>query len=184
MCFGDNLRTIRKEKGISQEDLAGLLNVSRQAVSKWEQNNGYPEMEKVIQLAEAFNISLDYLILGRREEKKINNRTSVPSGRIMIKSHDGKQLINCYKVLSKRVSAFKKAADIPQYVLYGVDSQSFWGESKTLLGWYADEKNIQKEIQQILDAIKDGVISYELQYAAPVRETPFSVKLINLLKIE
>ena len=102
----------------------------------------------------------------------------------MIKSHDGKQLINCYKVLSQRVSAFKKAADIPQYVLYGVDSQSFWGESKTLLGWYADEKNIQKEIQQILDAIKDGVISYELQYAAPVRETPFSVKLINLLKIE
>ncbi len=69
-------------------------------------------------------------------------------------------------------------------MLYGVDSQSFWGESKTLLGWYADEKNIQKEIQQILDAIKDGVISYELQYAAPVRETPFSVKLINLLKIE
>lgn len=181
MCFGDNLRTIRKEKGISQEDLAGLLNVSRQAISKWEQNNGYPEMEKVIQLAEALNISLDYLILGRREEKKINNRTS---GRIMIKSHDGKQLINCYKVLSQRVSAFKKAADIPQYVLYGVDSQSFWGESKTLLGWYADEKNIQKEIQQILEAIKDGVISYELQYAAPVRETPFSVKLINLLKIE
>ena len=85
MCFGDNLRTIRKEKGISQEDLAGLLNVSRQAISKWEQNNGYPEMEKVIQLAEALNISLDYLILGRREEKKINNRTS---GRIMIKSHD------------------------------------------------------------------------------------------------
>lgn len=35
MCFGDNLRTIRKEKGLSQEDLAGLLNVSRQAVSKW-----------------------------------------------------------------------------------------------------------------------------------------------------
>mgnify|MGYP001050660792 CR=1 FL=1 len=97
MCFGDNLRTIRKEKGISQEDLAGLLNVSRQAISKWEQNNGYPEMEKVIQLAEALNISLDYLILGRREEKKITKRTSVPSGRIMIKSHDGKQLIKCYK---------------------------------------------------------------------------------------
>ena len=93
MCFGDNLRTIRKEKGISQEDLAGLLNVSRQAVSKWEQNNGYPEMEKVIQLAEAFNISLDYLILGRREEKKINNRTSVPSGRIMIKSHEDRKSV-------------------------------------------------------------------------------------------
>lgn len=184
MCFGDNLRTIRKEKGLSQEDLAELLNVSRQAVSKWEQNNGYPEMEKVIQLAEALNISLDHLILGRKDEKNINDRTSVPTGRIMIKSHDGKQLINCYKVLSQRVSVFKKTADIPQYVLYGVDSHSFWGESKTLLGWYADEESIQKEIDQILTGIRDGVISYDLQYAAPVRETPFSVKLINLLKIE
>ena len=44
MSFGDNLRTIRKQKNISQEDLASRLNVSRQAVSKWEQNSGYPEI--------------------------------------------------------------------------------------------------------------------------------------------
>ena len=59
MSFGDNLRTIRKQKNISQEDLASRLNVSRQAVSKWEQNSGYPEMEKLIQLSAILEVSLD-----------------------------------------------------------------------------------------------------------------------------
>ncbi len=46
MSFGDNLREIRKQKNISQERLAELLNVSRQSISKWEQDICYPEMEK------------------------------------------------------------------------------------------------------------------------------------------
>ena len=68
MSFGDNLRTIRKQKNISQEDLASRLNVSRQAVSKWEQNSGYPEMEKLIQLSAILEVSLDYLVLGHKIE--------------------------------------------------------------------------------------------------------------------
>lgn len=48
MSFGANLREIRKQKNISQEGLAELLNVSRQAISKWEQDLGYPEMEKLL----------------------------------------------------------------------------------------------------------------------------------------
>ena len=69
MSFGDNLRTIRKQKNISQEDLASRLNVSRQAVSKWEQNSGYPEMEKLIQLSAILEVSLDYLVLGQKIEE-------------------------------------------------------------------------------------------------------------------
>lgn len=45
MAFADNLKEMRKKKGLSQEELADLLNVSRQAVSKWEQGIGYPEVE-------------------------------------------------------------------------------------------------------------------------------------------
>ncbi|MBE6115166.1 MAG: helix-turn-helix transcriptional regulator, partial [Erysipelotrichaceae bacterium] len=48
MSFGENLRMIRKEKGLSQEDLAELLEVSRQAISKWEMDMGYPEVEKLL----------------------------------------------------------------------------------------------------------------------------------------
>ena len=54
MSFGEKLQQLRKEKGLSQEDLAYQLNVSRQAVSKWESQNGYPEMEKMILISELF----------------------------------------------------------------------------------------------------------------------------------
>lgn len=61
MSFAENLKLIRKEKQISQEDLAEIMGVSRQAVSRWEQGNGYPEMEKLLLLAKKLNVSLDYL---------------------------------------------------------------------------------------------------------------------------
>ena len=58
MSFADNLKQIRKEKGLSQEELAELLEVSRQAVSKWEQGAGYPETEKLLLLSNRLNVSL------------------------------------------------------------------------------------------------------------------------------
>lgn len=182
MSFGDNLREIRKQKNISQEDLASQLNVSRQAISKWEQNSGYPEMEKLIQLAGILDISLDYLVLGQKAKENKNSRT--PSGRILIKSQNGKQLAGCYKVLSFRLSPFKKSADFPQYALYGVDGQSIWGESRVFLGYYTDAVSIEEEIDQILHSLKNGIVSYELKYAVPEPKLSLGMKLANLLKIE
>lgn len=184
MSFGDNLRTIRKQKNISQEDLASRLNVSRQAVSKWEQNSGYPEMEKLIQLSAILDVSLDYLVLGQKIEENNDGRTITSSGRILIKSQDGKQLANCHKVLSFRISPFKKSTDFPQYALYGVDGPSILGESRTFLGYYTDSDSIQKEIDQILHAIEDGAVSYKLKYAIPEPKLSLGKKLTNLLKLE
>jgi len=48
MTLGQRLQKARKESGLSQEELAEQLGVSRQAVSKWENDSGYPEMEKMI----------------------------------------------------------------------------------------------------------------------------------------
>lgn len=62
MSFAENLKKIRKEKGFSQEELAEIMNVSRQAVSKWEQGIGYPEVEKLLLLSSKLNISLDSLM--------------------------------------------------------------------------------------------------------------------------
>ena len=62
MSFAENLKQIRKERNLSQEDLAELLDVSRQAVSKWEQGEGYPEAEKLLLLSKQLNISLDSLM--------------------------------------------------------------------------------------------------------------------------
>lgn len=179
MSFPDNLRTVRKERNISQEDLAESLNVSRQAVSKWEQGIGYPEMEKMIMLAKELNVSLDYLISGESEDVEQQKQVAFSTGKIMIKTHDGKKIVSCYKVLSVSLSTriFKSKIDEPKYALFGVDSYSLLGENKTLLGWYADEDRIQCEMNAILAALKNGDTSYELKYAAKVKSGFLSIKL-------
>jgi transcriptional regulator with XRE-family HTH domain len=71
--FAQNLAALRKEKGLTQEDLADLLNVSRQSVSKWESGKGYPNMERMIFLADYYGVSLDDLahraVSGRKETR-------------------------------------------------------------------------------------------------------------------
>lgn len=61
MKFNEKLQTLRKEKKMSQEDLAGELDVSRQSVSKWESGTTYPEMDKLLALCKIFNCSLEDL---------------------------------------------------------------------------------------------------------------------------
>lgn len=68
MSFGLKLQNLRKEKGLSQEALAQRLQVSRQAVSKWETGEGYPEMDKMIMISDMFQVSLDYLLKGQDQE--------------------------------------------------------------------------------------------------------------------
>ena len=62
MNLADNLKKIRKDNNLSQEQLAEKLGVSRQAVSKWESGISYPEMDKVIQICNLFNLNINELI--------------------------------------------------------------------------------------------------------------------------
>ncbi|MDD7025185.1 MAG: helix-turn-helix transcriptional regulator [Oscillospiraceae bacterium] len=64
MTLGDKLSKLRKESNYTQEQLAHVLGVSRQAISKWESNLTYPETDKLIKMSELFNCSLDYLLKG------------------------------------------------------------------------------------------------------------------------
>ena len=74
MSIADRIQSLRKEKGISQEELAEQVGVSRQAVSKWESEQSSPEVDKIILLSEYFGVTTDYLLKGketaRKEEKK------------------------------------------------------------------------------------------------------------------
>ena len=67
MTLGDKLAKLRKESNYTQEQLADILGVSRQAISKWESNITYPETEKLIRISELFNCSLDYLFKDANE---------------------------------------------------------------------------------------------------------------------
>ena len=62
MTFGEKLSRLRKENNYTQEELAELLGVSRQSVSKWESDAAYPETEKLIKIGKMFNCSMDYLL--------------------------------------------------------------------------------------------------------------------------
>jgi len=60
--FGDNLYSLRKSRGLSQDEFAESLGVSRQAVSKWERNEAYPDTENLIAIAKFFDVKIDDLI--------------------------------------------------------------------------------------------------------------------------
>lgn len=60
--LSEKLHKLRKESGLSQEQLAEKLNVSRQAISKWESGTAIPESEKLIAISDYFNVTTDYLL--------------------------------------------------------------------------------------------------------------------------
>lgn len=62
MTLGEKICTLRTGKGLSQEDLAQRLEVSRQSVSKWETGQSVPDLEKIIRLADLFGVSVDELV--------------------------------------------------------------------------------------------------------------------------
>ena len=62
MTFSEKLTILRKRRGLSQEQLAEMLDVSRQSVSKWEAQQALPETSKIIMIGEIFNISIDLLL--------------------------------------------------------------------------------------------------------------------------
>ena len=64
MKFSEKLLSLRKQKGLSQEDLADKLNVTRQTVSKWELDQTVPDMNKLVEISKLFEISLDELTGG------------------------------------------------------------------------------------------------------------------------
>ena len=79
--FSENLKKIRKDNNLSQEQLADELGVSRQAISKWESAAAYPEMDKIITLCDRFNLNIDDLlhkdireVKGEEESKKNINK--------------------------------------------------------------------------------------------------------------
>lgn len=62
MSIGEKIKLLRQQNGLSQESLANKLNVSRQAITKWETNRGMPDIENLKRISELFNVSLDYLV--------------------------------------------------------------------------------------------------------------------------
>lgn len=76
MTLGEKIQMLRSKEGLSQEQLAERLTVSRQSVSKWELGQSTPDLDYVIQLSDIFNVSLDYLVKDINPQVE-NTRTSI-----------------------------------------------------------------------------------------------------------
>jgi len=75
MTIGDRLLKLRRERNLSQEDLANELDVSRQTISKWETNQSVPDFDKIVPLCNYFGITTDELLTGNKDivEAKADN---------------------------------------------------------------------------------------------------------------
>lgn len=118
MIFKEKLLELRKQKGWSQEELGNNLDVSRQTISKWESGQSTPEMEKLVKISEIFEISLDELIIGIKNEVKDSveeNKDDKPKKskiKIVFMVLLILLLLLFFGVITYRVSYFKKIIDI------------------------------------------------------------------------
>ena len=119
MTFGTKLQGLRKRTGISQEVLAEKLNVSRQAVSRWELDISLPETENIINIAKIFGVSFDYLL-----NENIENEASV--GQSPEKGGAGKNFAD----------VFKKYGYILGYIVAGFSLYCLVGYIITLFSVY------------------------------------------------
>ena len=173
MSFGENLQIIRKQKSLSQEALAEMLGVSRQAVSKWELGEGYPEVDKLLLLSRNLDVSVDALL--GNEAVPAAPEAPKPSGKIRIVSPNEGVIITTSRVT--RSQEFRGGNNSPKYALFASEEneQSFWGAQNTFLAWYRNLEDVTAEIEAIRKAMDAGEESYSLQYSVKCRK--------NLLRV-
>ena len=165
MSFGENLQTIRKKNHLSQEALAEMVGVSRQAVSKWELGEGYPEVDKLLLLSKKLNISIDSLL---GAENAPVSEGGKPADTIRIVSpHEG-VIVNASKVM--RSQQFKGGKNSPKYALYASDGKELSFSQNTFLAWYRDLEDVTKELAAIQAALDAGAASYTLQYSVKCKQ--------------
>ena len=163
MTLGDKLAKLRKENNYTQEQLAEILEVSRQTISKWESDTTYPETGKLIRLCQLFGCSTDYLLLDEIEKPCKEVQRLPASEKIFIESAVSQELVSCIKVKIIPVPNAKKG--LPNFVLQGVDSVTVLGDHTAQLGFYENEDEARREMDRISAAIQNGDGTYTLQYS-------------------
>ena len=98
MTFGQKLRILLKDNGMTQEDLAERLEVSRQAVGKWVNDKGIPEVGKIVQISDLFGVSMDYLLKEDRDEKDVVEEKVISNNGYYV----SQEMLNGYLSYSKQ----------------------------------------------------------------------------------
>lgn len=103
MTIGEQIHNLRIQKGLTQERLAEMLEVSRQSVSKWELGQAVPDVDKIIRMSELFNVSTDTILLKNTEDVQIN-KNPLHLGSIYLVVKDFEKSVEFYeKFLNTKV---------------------------------------------------------------------------------
>ena len=175
MNFGSNLKRKRVEKGYTQEQLSELLNVSRQAVSLWESDSGYPEVEKLLEIAKVLDVSLDWLFYG---VESYEAQVQSSDGKISIYSPLQNVIVRCSTVTASVHNGNK--ANQPEYALIATDESNisaFGDVRRTIVGWYRNKEDISKETEEIYDALCKNQNSYTIKYAVKVKQKALKIEI-------
>ncbi len=112
MNFSEKLHTLRKEKRYSQEEFAELIGVSRQAISKWESGQSYPELNNLILISQILGVSIDYLV---KDEEILQTITEPAQLRLRFSEYEYKSKRTLFGVPLVHINlgvGFKKAKGI------------------------------------------------------------------------
>ena len=99
MGLGDRIYELRTKKKLSQGDLADILGVSRQSISKWETNCSTPDLDKLIRLSEIFGLSLDELVTGEDKRQETSNNTHNIAPQIVYIEKSQKNVLHAPQIL-------------------------------------------------------------------------------------
>lgn len=165
MNFSEKLQLLRKSKGMSQEDLAVNLNVSRQSVSKWELGDSIPDVSKILLIGKVFNVTMDYLLDDTFSDTIINSQSNnehIPSA----DHHNNNYANNNKSIFESSSKVIKKRGYIVGYII-SILSGFFFILSR--LAHFAFKKTLQS--QEKLSSLFDS------------SPTSFPLNIINVISI-
>ena len=103
MEFNNRLYKLRKQSGMSQEELANRLNVSRQTISKWEVGDSTLDLEKLVAISDLFHVSLDELVTGEESKKADEEKSDDKKNESNDNSNEGKNKTDVLSMLDEKV---------------------------------------------------------------------------------
>lgn len=133
MTVGERIQDLRKKKGFSQEKLAEYLNMSRQAVAKWEQNVCEPNLDCLARMSDLFGVDLDYLIRGKASEELKPGNVVREKETIIIKEKDN--LLD-RKDIILLITLITSTAVFIGLFIYALLNPLYYDQKTSFVWWY------------------------------------------------
>lgn len=132
MIFGDKILTLRKKSGMSQEELADKLGVSRQSISKWESSQSIPDLNRILDLGKIFGVSTDYLLKDEMEAVEFSDFDESSAKVVKVSIDDTNSFLSAKAKEGRSVAlgvAICILSPVLLILLAGLSEYSTWGLS-------------------------------------------------------